>query len=68
MSTLVAAPWLGFALPILLALVVVVLGRVSKALVPWVAMLAPHTVLGIGVGSLAVAIHEPAVEPPWTSV
>jgi len=62
---LVDAPWLGFVLPILLAVVVVVLGRVAKRLVPWVAMLAPLTVLGIGVGSLGVA--SPGVVAPWTS-
>ncbi|HEY5540906.1 MAG TPA: NADH-quinone oxidoreductase subunit L [Coriobacteriia bacterium] len=68
MAALASAPWLGFALPMVLAALVAVLGRVSKPLVAWVAMLAPLTVLGVGIASLG-AIPASAGEhaQPWTS-
>jgi NADH-quinone oxidoreductase subunit L len=66
MAALVSAPWLGVALPVALAALLIALGRFSKPLVPWVAMLAPLTVLGIGLGSVVGRTGGDAVAP-WTS-
>jgi NADH-quinone oxidoreductase subunit L len=67
MGAIVSAPWLGLVVPVLLALVVVAVGRISKALVPWVAVLAPLTVLAVGVGSLLSIPAGAAHVEPWTS-
>jgi hypothetical protein len=66
MAALVSAPWLGVALPVVLAALLIALGRFSKPLVPWVAILAPLTVLGIGLGSVVGRTGGDAVAP-WTS-
>ena len=67
MGVLAASPWLGVVVPMVLALVLVAVGRFSKPLVPWLAMLAPLIVLGSGIGAL---LDIPASNPrvaPWTS-
>jgi NADH-quinone oxidoreductase subunit L len=68
MGAIVSSPWLGTVVPVLLAVVVMGVGQLSKKAVPWVAMLAPLTVLAIGVGSLT-SIPTSAGEhvKPWTS-
>ena len=76
MGVFVTAPWISVALPVLLAVIVVFLGRVSKVLVPWIASLGPLAVLATGVGSL-LAIPKPGARwfdagfsarvEPWTS-
>lgn len=68
MSALVQAPWLGVAVPFVLALLLGIFGRFARPIVPWVAMLGPAAVIAIGAGSLGV-IPPGASErvEPWTS-
>ncbi len=68
MSALVAAPWLAVAVPMVLAVLIGLLGRYAKSLVPWVAMIGPLLVLGLGAGALGVIPGGvPASVEPWTS-
>ena len=67
MAALVAAPWLGFAVPVALAVLVAVVGRLSRPLAPVLAALAPLTVLAIGVGSLLGRTAGESAAAPWTS-
>ncbi len=68
MGIFVSAPWISVALPVLLAVLVVAVGRVSRGLVPWVAALGPLSVLMTGIGSLlAIPASSPARIEPWTS-
>ena len=65
MGVLVTAPWLSVALPFILAALVMGVGRVSRTVVPWVAMLGPLAVLITGAGSLLAIPSAPAA---WTNV
>ena len=68
MSLFVQTPWISVALPFVLAVLVVIVGRWSKATAAIVSMLAPAAVLLTGAGSLAAipAAGSPGLEP-WTS-
>jgi NADH-quinone oxidoreductase subunit L len=68
MAALIAAPWIAAAVPLLVAVLLGVLGRYVKPLVPWVAMIGPALVVALGVGALsAIPVGAPAAAEPWTS-
>ncbi len=55
MTLLLTAPWLAFAVPLALAVVVAVAGRAGRVAAPWVSMLGPAVVTAVGVTGIASA-------------
>lgn len=67
MSLLVSAPWIGVVAPAALALLLALLGRFGKPAVPWIALLGPLAVIGVGVACLGAIGGAASTGEPWTS-
>lgn len=66
MAALVSAPWLAVVVPLLLAPVIALVGRVWRPSAPVLASLAPILVSLIAVGSVGPARPGSSVVAPWT--
>ncbi len=66
MAALVSAPWLAVVVPLLLAPVIALSGRVWRPSAPALASLAPMLVALIAVGSIGSARPATPVVSPWT--
>lgn len=67
MSWLVAHPMVAVLVPLVLALAIPLGGRRTAVAAPWVAMLGPLLVTGLGIGSLVAVAGTRPVAEPWRS-
>ena len=67
MTVLVTAPWIGVVVPAVLAILIALAGRFGERLVPWVAMVGPLAVVGVGAASLVSVSGAASTGEPWTS-
>ncbi len=65
MTALAAQPWLAVAVPLAVALLVVVAGRALGAGVAWLAMVAPASLLATGIALLGGPHSGNALSIPW---